>query len=434
MSQPAFLDVIPLPNFQDLRLAATGMRALERYNDLASGAQPLAKQPVESRIDIIDECLDLVESFEHPDDGFQLTGLSVADFWAALSKAAPEATIKHWHEALTTPAFEALRAAARQRIGRRPPQRWLQSDALWLPDAYMLVPESELPTALERLLRTANHEWKQTTRSYLMVEMTHEICEPDTAPSFPVSGQHWPEDRLDRSDLMDSQHPVGPWHKQRLRLRDQAGLFQEFQLGLPSLELSYFSDRFMVRNGFAVVRLCGFTDEQQRQVLVVDALESDWLRDLQRQAQGEPLPPARLTASYGGDEAPVEYSPQPIPDCPLAMLWVALVAEAVARVAYSQVFDLVAWVPAALQADLDPDTPADDLARIYDEQLPAALSQALRGFDTEREKSVSAEVSYPTYARDLRIVCDHPDGIMLIDRTGRPVHGPFPDMNAAVDH
>lgn len=84
MESIVFLALVPLPAHQGLVLGATATRALERFGDLALGIEPLARQLRRARLDIIDECLDLVLIEAEAPAGFRFTDCSLAGFWAAL--------------------------------------------------------------------------------------------------------------------------------------------------------------------------------------------------------------------------------------------------------------------------------------------------------------------------------------------------------------
>ncbi|MEA1053093.1 hypothetical protein U5801_25265 [Lamprobacter modestohalophilus] len=74
MASIDFLAVVPLAAYQGLALGATATRALERFSDLTLGIEPLARQPRRARLDIIDECLDLVLIEAEAPAGFRFTG------------------------------------------------------------------------------------------------------------------------------------------------------------------------------------------------------------------------------------------------------------------------------------------------------------------------------------------------------------------------
>ncbi len=76
-----------MPGFDGLALAATGVRSLERFSDLAAGVEPLAPLKPSERIDVMTECLDLVLVSPSARAGFEFTRLSVAEFRSALESA-----------------------------------------------------------------------------------------------------------------------------------------------------------------------------------------------------------------------------------------------------------------------------------------------------------------------------------------------------------
>ena len=429
MPQPSFLDLIPLPPFHGLRLGVTGARALERFSDLASGAQRLADQAPEQRLDLIDECLDLVLIDPAEPAGFQFAGATLAQFWAAWCKSASADQVARWRKALLAPEVAALRDGARDRIGRRDKHVWLESRALWLPEYLMPVTDRHTPDALVRLFQQATPGWSAGRRSPRMVELVRQVGAPGV--TWPDGGQDWPAPPADEVLLWTL------FDANRLQPRVPNTWYQEYQLCLPSLETSYFPDWFMVRNGFAHLRLTGFTDEQGNLVLLIDDVFSEWLRDLELQRLGQPLAPSRLTLHRQPDdplyEIDTQYTPRPVPDCPVAPCWVDLVAEAIVRIAITQRVDRIAWMPAALLPELYPERAVAPMQRLFNRQLPVALRRQLRQIHMDDTKPQRVEVDYPTYGRALRLARQDSSDLVLVDRQGEPVRGPFETMDEALE-
>lgn len=115
MTKRHFLELMPLPRYEGLPLAATGVRSLERFSDLAAGVARMAPLRYRDRFDLMDECLDLVIERPETSAGFELTGLSVADLWAALGQSGqPEGVLATWRVVLEGVDMKALRAIQRR--------------------------------------------------------------------------------------------------------------------------------------------------------------------------------------------------------------------------------------------------------------------------------------------------------------------------------
>jgi hypothetical protein len=82
-----FMSLVPLPDFHGLASAATDVRAFEHFSDLISGIKQTASRRADERIDIMDDCLDLVVSRPDLPAGFEFTGFSIAEFRVMLKEA-----------------------------------------------------------------------------------------------------------------------------------------------------------------------------------------------------------------------------------------------------------------------------------------------------------------------------------------------------------
>ena len=264
-----FLDVVSLPAYQGLALAATAVRALELFSDLVNGQRPPAPLAEVDRFDIMDECLDLVVLRNDLPAGFEFTGLTMAELWAAVKAAPmPPHELELWHRALDGTEMQALRAAARQRVKALPDSTFLRSSALSIPDC-ITDAAFEFNDKLDTLMRTTRAQWVTPRRSRSVVEVLEEVTQPGR--DLPMSGQHY----LEASDI-----PVVPCLRhaqQRLQPHCNDATYHEFQLALPSLESSYFSPNFSTRNVFAWLRVTRHVDALRGVVLVLDEVGSDWV-------------------------------------------------------------------------------------------------------------------------------------------------------------
>lgn len=429
MQIPTFLQVLGLPRYEGLNLGVTATRALERFSDLASGHQSLAIQPEDQRLDIIDECLDLVLLDPKEPAGFQFTGASLAEFWAAISKTALAPRVERWRKALLAQEINALRDGARDRIGRRAPNVWLDSWGIFLPSSRVPVIYRQPPDSLVRLFGLAQPGWRAGKRSPMLVELTRQVGKP--GKDWPTSGPHWPG---------PDQSEIKVWtvfNEQRLQPRGLDTWYEEFQLCLPSLETSYFPDWFMVRNGFAHIRATFFVDDQDNSIMLIDDVFSEWLRDLELQRLGRPLAPSRLTMHRKPDDPlydiDTQYTPQPVPDCPVADGWVDLVAEGILRIAMAQGVDRIAWMPAAIMPEIFPERPIAPMRRLFHRALPVKLCRLLRLVDLiDGDNPEKVHLEYPTYARTFRAVRECGD-LMLVDQHDAAIHGPFETLDEWID-
>ena len=391
----SFLQTLPLPAFDGLALAATALRSLELYSDLALGVTPPAPLAPRQRFDLTDECLDLVLIQPDLPAGFAFTGLSLAHFWAALLRAHPdEATLAPWRAALASDAFQALRAAARRRIADRTADGYLQAYWLRLPPGHHPAPRVSLPAALSALLHRADPAWVVPERSRLAIDLLEEV----------VTDQPWPTGGPDVPPQAVT--PRGRWLRwpeYRLHASQADVEFAELTLTLPSLEVSYFSNHFIARNVFAHVRTIRFTQADGRRVLLLHEVQSDWLRDLRFQRLGK-----RPT-----QERP--YIPLvSVPACPLEQDWLRIALGAFIQLADRWDCDWLAWTPAAIQLELNPSLPSRIARQLYDRQVPRLLAELVApdqalvgalGFPvavTTGPRPLT-QVAYPTYRRDIQI-------------------------------
>jgi hypothetical protein len=262
-----FLQLLPLPAYQGLDLAATAVRALELFSDLVDGQKPPASMAEPDRFDIMDECIDLVVPRSDLPARFEFTGLTLADMWAALKGAqVPEHELELWRSALTSRDMESLRTAARLRVKVQPDGVFLHSSSLFMPGCMADPGWNTFDPKLDGLMHAANPEWKTPRRSRAVVEVLEEVTQPGRA--LPVSDLRYPL-AIDMPTV-----PHVRYAQQRLQPQSSDATYHEFQLVLPSVESSYFSRRFLARNVFAWLRVTRYVDESQRPVLVTLATTS----------------------------------------------------------------------------------------------------------------------------------------------------------------
>ncbi len=391
----SFLQTLPLPAFDGLALAATALRSLELYSDLAMGVTPPAPLAPRQRYDLTDECLDLVLIQPDLPAGFAFTGLSLAHFWAALLRAHPdEATLAPWRAALASDEIQALRAAARRRIADRTADGYLQAYWLRLPPGHQLAPPVSLPAALSALLNRADPAWVAPQPSRWAIALLEEV----------VTDQPWPTGGPDVPPQAVT--PRGRWLRwpgYQLHSPQADVEFAELALALPSLEVSYFSNHFIARNVFAHIRTIRFTEADGRRVLLLHEVQSDWLRDLRFQRLGK-----RPTQEW-------PYTPLiSVPACPLAQDWLRIALDAFIQLADRWDCDWLAWTPADIQLELNPSLPSRIARRLYDRQVPRLLAELVApdqalvgalGFPvavTTGPRPLT-QVAYPTYRRDIQI-------------------------------
>lgn len=174
----------------------------------------------------MDECLDLVVPSSDLPAGFEFTGLTLAEMWAALKAVkVPEYELELWRSALDGREMQALRAAARLRVKALPDSTFLRSRALGIPDC---ITDStfEFNEKLDTLMRSTRAEWVTPRRSRLLVEVLEEVAQPGR--ELPVSGQHY----LAASDI--TVVPFLRYEQQRLQPQCNNASHHEFQLALPS--------------------------------------------------------------------------------------------------------------------------------------------------------------------------------------------------------
>ena len=414
----SFLQQVRLPGFESLALAATGVRSLERFSDLAAGVQSLAPLKPSERLDVMDECLDLVLVKPDAPAGFEFTGLSVAEFRSALAAGRqPGSVLETWRQALLGADMQALREAARARIGVRAERCFLGQRWLRLPPGYQDAPVLDLPEALSHLLTAAIPGWVPPRRSRYTVELTEVVvadgCRlPIRGRRFPAKGASITGRWLQWSEGQLQTQPSG-------RLRENA----ELQLVLPGLEESYFSEHFMARNLFAHLRTTWFQDTQGREVLLLNEVQSDWMRDLRRQRSGKRPSTA------------MPYIPLvSVPECPVARDWLAIALDAFIDFAEHCGCDLIAWTPGAIQTEINPGLPLGVAQRLYDRRVPKTLARLLGGPSRGRGLIEPMEVDYPTYARNVLLQHRQDLGWLLVAPDGEtPGSEPVEGFGAILD-
>ena len=385
-----FRDLLPLPALRGLPLALTAVRALELWSDLAGGVAAPAKLKPSERIDVMDECLDVVVLEPQQPAGFVFAGMTVAELRAALKAAAGYSVeCAQFEHALHGSAAHAMRDVARQRIACRPVPGYLCQRAFLVPEQAEHLTVDNLPLELHALQETAHPGYRTTRRNRLAVEILETTMLE--VRRFPTRGKRLP---LGQSSVFSPNYFV--WDDQRLLPRDgklKNVRYREYQLALPSLESSYFSDHFPVRNLFAHLRFTEYCDANDCVVVLLDEVESDWMRDLRPQRSGVELGARRLVGGVG--RQPV--MPR-VPDLPVAAYWLDLAMKAFAEAALARGANIIAWVPGWIQSELNLKLPLSVARPLYDRQVPKLLAAHLQGANERR-----TEIDYPTYRRDVFI-------------------------------
>ncbi|HEU0196496.1 MAG TPA: hypothetical protein VFQ88_04665 [Nevskiaceae bacterium] len=386
-----FLGVLPLPALRGQPLAVTATRALELWSDLAAGTTEPADLKPEQRIDVMDECLDVVVPTPDSPVGFEFTGLTVADFRAALFAAPGYGTeLESLDATLRSQAVESLRVVARKRIhalkvGGEQQHCFLQRLS-WIPDAWQTGGQVTAPDALMDLFETDAD--LELDHKRFKVEIVETVTPAD--PGFPTHGTDY------QSQCDEDVTSWGVlWGEHRLQpqpVLEAVADYHELQITLPGFEPSFFSDHFHARNSLAHLRYTLFTDAAEQKVLLLDEVQSDWHRDLRWQQKGHPL---NRRIRYPGDEV---AAPLHIPSCPPVAQWLDIAVECLKEAAFTDAVDVIAWVPGAIQHALNPDLPLATAQRLYDQRLPRKLRAQLGGHALRQ-----THIAYPTYARSLLI-------------------------------
>ncbi|MDD5470317.1 MAG: hypothetical protein PHP05_00105 [Sideroxydans sp.] len=346
-----FLQLLPLPAYQGLELAATAVRALELFSDLVDGQKPPASMAEPDRFDIMDECIDLVVPRSGLPAGFEFTGLTLADMWAALKRAqVPEHELELWSSALTSRDMESLRTAARLRVKVQPDGVFLHSSSLFMPGCMADPDWNTFDPKLDGLMHAANPEWKTPRRSRAVVEVLEEMTQPGRA--LPVSDLRYPL-AIDMPTV-----PHVRYAQQRLQPQSSDATYHEFQLVLPSVESSYFSRRFLARNVFAWLRVTRYVDESQRPVLVLDEVGCDWTAANNGQ-----------DGSFVGDDSPH------IPACPVSEKWFEIAMEAFLGIAVKLECKTMAWMSGEVMHRRNPNFALPAAKKLYDIDIPTQLDR-----------------------------------------------------------
>lgn len=371
--QLKFLQLVPLPAYQGLALAATAVRALELFSDLVDGQRPPAPLAEEDRFDIMDECMDLVVPRSDLPAGFEFTGLTLAEMWAALNAApVPMQELELWRNALTGVEVESLRAASRVRVKALPSETFLRSSSMTIPGCVADAGWLEFADQLDTLMHTARAEWKAPRRSRSIVEVLEEVTQPGR--ELPVIGQHYPA--ASDSQVVPHLH----FAQQRLQPQCSDTSYHEFQLVLPSVESSYFSPHFLARNVFAWLRVTRYVDKLRGPVLVLDDVGSDW-----------------VASNTGQDSSKVLVaSDSLIPACPVAWQWLEITLEAFLAIAAKMECKTVAWMSWEIQHRLNPNLPSPATQSLIGKDIPDLLQRL-----TENQMLMLLEIDleYPTWQR-----------------------------------
>jgi hypothetical protein len=366
--QLKFLQLVPLPTYQGLALAATAVRALELFSDLVDGQKPPASLAEADRFDIMDECLDLVVPSSDLPAGFEFTGLTLAEMWAALNAArVPEQELKLWRNALEGSEIESLRVAARLRVKSRPDGAFVHSSAQFNPGCMGDPAWNTFDPKLDKLMRTAKARWKTPRRSRAVVKVLEDVTRPGC--ELPVVGQRYPV-------ACASQNVTCVRYAQQ-RLQPQIGdaTYHEFQLVLPNLEGSYLTPRFLARNVFAWLRVTRYMDEHHRAVLVLDEVGSDWMAAIARQ-----------------DLSRLAVSTPNITACPVSENWLEIAMDAFLVIATKLECKTVAWMSGEVQHRINQTLALSVAQSLYDSEIPVLLHRAA---ETQRYKLHSIAIEYP---------------------------------------
>lgn len=418
MNKANFLDILPLPEFDGLPLAVTATRALEHWSDRVDGAAKLAPLKPGERIDIIDECLDIVVPRAEMPAGFEFAGMNVAEFRAVLKAARrPDAEREAWDRIFLGDALATLREAARKRVAVRDPGTWLHQHEFSLSTETRQIADVSTPDALQQLFAVLYPDRESTRRNRLAVEVS-EIYGVH-GYSFLTKGKQFRSGRT----LLHSW--LIYWGDQRLQPQPEVGnvACHELQLLLPSLETSYFSNHFRARNIFAHLRVSEFKDDQERRVMLLDEIQSDWMRDLRWQRLGRPLAHRRTHVGQGRKQAPAH-----IPECPLEKDWLAIAMKVFLDYARRRGADVVAWTPGRIQSELNPGLPLATAERLYDRRVRRQLAKCL-----PEAELLETDVQYPTYRRNVLIQYQRKNGWFLVRPDGKTkASKPVPDWDAVM--
>ena len=419
-----FLQWLELPAFNGCRLGVTATRALERYSDVLDHQQKRAHPRPSDSHDIADEFLDLVILNPEAPTGFEFTGLSLAEFHAALPRAEVSADLQHaCRQAMTADTMERLREAARQRIRVLHKHAWFRQLGFCLPAHRRDAPSIALPPALAPLLKAAYPDGRRPRRSRLAVEVLHTVAALQ-ATRIPLRGKRFPR-RIPSGSWVT-------WFGCRLLPRRTDPMtsfsYNEIKLALPSLETSYFSPHFAVRNLLAHVRYTIWQTETGSRVMLIDEVQSDWLRDWRWQRLGRERP---ATWVIGTGPTPAIALPS-VPDCPYQEDWLTVAAEAIVTQARTLDCHIIAWTPARLQHALNIALPLAAAERLYDRQFPAALQRVLRA---QGGHGPALTVDYPCWSTHLHTGWTRDHGWRVFDRaSGQAVSPGYPDWNGAFGH
>lgn len=392
-----FLDCVPLPEYEGLRLAVTATRALERFGDICDGQEWPATLTMRDRIDIIDDCLDVVCMREDAPAGFEFAGISLAQLWRALLTVEPASErCAEWRTCLLDSAVQALREAARARVDVRATGTHLRSHGWWIPSQTGDRDPVEFPTPLERVMLASDADWQRPRRSRSVVEIVDEVGTPGRR--LFTRGKRWTRAGMD---------DIRQWLRaEHLGLVPQTehdeDRYWELQLCLPSMESSYFGTRHQTRNVFARLRASRFVDNSGHGTLLLNELSSHWMDELCI-ANTDALPARHVVR--GKSSSPADLPP--LPACPVAGEWLEIALEAFLERAENIDCRRVAWIPGRIQHELDPGAPLAALIDRYDREIPEMLAKLLNA------DSPPGEVGYATYRRNVMIRDDEVAGFHL---------------------
>lgn len=413
---PEFLNLVELPPFRGVKLAATASRALERYSHLMDNLQTRSALRPNEIIDIADEFLDVVviDRLLSP-FGFYFTDLTLADLLSALIRSGshPE-TLAAYRESLSKPEIYDLREAGRHRIMAVRKYSWYRRDCLQIPKHHFFTSLVYFPEELVLLMRESAPKWRKPYHQRFAVEMLNTVLVKHST-RIPLRGK-----RLPRKGFECARKFI--WWDYRLFPREIPGVsiccYDEMLLSLPYVESHYFSPHYSVRNIFAHFRFtCLETND--RKVMVLDEVQSDWVRDLRWQRMNRELSDVRVAGNVmlrGIDQ-------RQIPACPYERDWVEVAAEFIIYKARQLGCNMIVWTTGRIQHMLNPGLPLPAAERLYDDRIPEALSLMIHKLGGH---AVNGFIDFPCYSTDLCIRWSKGHGWRVIRKAdNEPTSGSF---------
>lgn len=366
--------LVPLIEWQGLHLGVTACRAQTRYGYLSSQALMPAPLTDAEKLGWEDELLDLVLINPDAPDGFEFSGLSLAEFWGGMQRLGLDSgVLSHLNAQLMSLGVLTLRGML---LG-------LSSDDRSHYLAHVLThrctdPAMQYMVALNKHLATVGRALPGNQvsgfRSLWQIDVVAEHYAPWLVDLSPGSWRGW-------SGIRGQARHTTRWHHVRLQPCAEDVRSAELQVTLPNLETSYHSAHFPARNLLAHIRYSGF-EVDGRRVLLIEEIQSDWVADLRRQQRGEFLYACPEGGWHGFDNVP------DVPPCPFAKVWLQESLRALLGIARLRGYERIAWLPPALLCLTQHQMPLGLARELYGRQLPRQLQRMLG----ERVGSVGYEV------------------------------------------